>query len=154
MYYELYKSAREQVAEVFGLTVDPANGQVSGALTGGLQNIQWLGGQYESGIGATPCLLVEFLPLVVNRQGKQSEAAEIGLRLHVVSDVAVDAVGNVADAPVAAHEALAHRVLNALEDVPLTFQHAQTRPLRLSGWTHHHRHNGYMVTLIDLKTKG
>lgn len=154
MYYELYTSVRRQVAEGFGLTVDPENGQVSGALAGGLQDVKWLGGQYESGIGATPCLLVEFLPLVVNRQSKQSDVAEIGLRLHVVSDVAVDEAGNVADAAVAAHEALAHRVLDVLEDVSLLFQNAETRPLRLSGWTHHHRHNGYMVTLIDLKTKG
>ena len=154
MYYELYQSIKRLVADSLGLSVNLDTGEVSAIDPDGLQDIQWFNAQYEGVIHAAPVLFVEFSPLVINRQTKQTRTTEIAIRLHVVSGVMGESDGDIHDRDVYRHEELAKRVLEALEDKSPTFLGEETRPLRLSGWTHHHKYNGWMVTLIDLKTKG
>lgn len=154
MYYELYKSIKQQIADSLGLVIDPDNGQVSGSVPNGIQDIQWFNAQYEGIIHIAPCVYVEFSPLVINRQTKQTNTTDISIRLHIVSEVVSESDGCIPDDDVFQHESLGHQVLDAVEDKPLMFLEEETRPLRLAGWTHHHKYNGWMVTLIDLKTKG
>lgn len=154
MFYELYQSIKNEIASSLGLNVDPDNGRVGNDDPEGLQDIQWFNNQYEGTIHVAPCLFVEFAPLVINRQTKRSNTTGSGIRLHVVSVVLSESDGCVPDVDIRRHEALAHRVLEAVEDTRLAFMEEETLPLRLTGWTHHHNYNGWMVTLIDLKTKG
>lgn len=154
MYYSLYQSIKKYVAEALGLTIDQTNGKVSNSKPKGLQDIQWFNAQYEEIVHIVPALFIEFAPLVVNRQTKQTATTEISIRLHVVSQVLAESDGDIPDSDVEQHERLAHQILDSLEDRTLTFQEEETRPLRLTGWTHHHKYKGWMVTLIDLKTKG
>ncbi|MCD7838848.1 MAG: hypothetical protein LUG65_08050 [Clostridiales bacterium] len=154
MYYELYKSIKQLITDSLHLNVDPDSGQVIGSTPGGIQDIQWFNNQYEGVIHIAPCLFIEFSPLVINRQTKQTNTTDIGIRLHVVSEVVSESDGYIPDSDVLQHEKLAHQALDSVEDKPLTFLEEETRSLRLSGWTHYHKYNGWMVTLIDLKTKG
>lgn len=154
MYYELYKSIKQQIADSLGLIIDPENGQITGSVPDGIQDIQWFNAQYDGVIHIAPCVFVEFSPLVINRQTKQTNTTDISVRLHIVSEVVSESDGCIPDIDVFQHETLGHQVLDAVEDKPLMFLGEETRPLRLVGWTHHHKYNGWMVTLIDLKTKG
>lgn len=154
MYYGLYKSIKQLVADSLELVIDPENGQISGSIPGGIQDIQWFNAQYEGGIQKSPCLFVEFSPLAINRQTKQTNTTDIAIRLHVVSGVVSQADGSISDNDVFQHEALGHRVLDAVEDRSLTFEGKETRSLRLAGWSHQYKNSGWLATLIDLKTKG
>lgn len=154
MYFELYQSIKKIVVAGFGLTLDPITGKVTAPFGSELQDIQWFNNQYEGTILVAPVLFIEFAPLVINRQTKQAATTDISIRLHVVSRVVGDSDGDIPDTDVFRHESLAHRILSLLEDKPLSFLEEDTRPLRLAGWEHHHKYKGWMVTLIDLKTKG
>ena len=155
MYYELYQSIKQQVAGALGLETGPDGGLTGGTEPGGLQDIRWFTNQYEGGTVTTaPCLLVECLPLAMSRQMKEAGTTDIGVRLHVVSALAGDAEGVVEDSDVEAHEALALRVLAAVEDGTFRFDGGVTRPLRLAAWAYQPKQKGYLVTWIDLKTKG
>lgn len=154
MYYKLFQSIKTQVAESLGLVINGQTGQVSNPLVEGLQDIQWFNAPYEGLIPRVPALFVEFAPLLVNRQSKQSHTTEISIRLHVVSALTEESDGGVADADVYRHEKLASRILEALEEKRMLFLEDETRPLRLAGWTYHPQYKGWMVTFVDLKTKG
>ncbi len=154
MYYRLFQSIKAEVAETLGLVINDQTGEVSNPLPEGLQTIQWFSAQYEGLIPSVPALLVEFAPLVVNRQSKQTNTTEISIRLHIVSAIREEPGGNVTDTDVYRHEKLASRVLEALENKRMLFSEYETRPLRLAGWTYHPQYKGWMVTFIDLKTKG
>ena len=154
MYYSLFQSIKTEVAKSLGLVINDQTGKVSNPASAGLQDIQWFNAQYDGIIHIAPALFVEFAPLVINRQTKQTNTTEISIRLHVVSQTVGESDGDVPDSDVGRHEDLAGRILEALEDKPLLFLEDETRPLRLAGWTHHHKYKGWMVTLIDLKTKG
>lgn len=154
MYYELYKSIKELIAASQGLAIDPENGQITGGVAGRIQDIQWFNAQYDGVIAHVPCVFVEFLPLVINRQTKQTNTTDIGIRLHVVSELSGSSEGGPADTDVERHERLCHEVLDAVEDKSLVFLDGQTRAVRLSGWTYHPTYNGRMATFIELKTKG
>lgn len=52
------------------------------------------------------------------------------------------------------HEKLAHDVLEAVVRQRLRFEDHKTRPLDPVSWRHYHKYNGWMVTLVELKTKG
>lgn len=127
---------------------------MSNPVSEGLQDIQWFNAPYDGILSVVPALFVEFAPLVINRQAKQANLTEISIRLHIVSATLGEPGGEVADNDVYQHEKLANQVREALEDKTLLFLEDETRPLRLAGWTYHPNYKGWMVTWIDLKTKG
>lgn len=137
MYYSLYQALKAVLTPIESV-----------------QDVQWFNAQYEGIIHIAPSVFVEFSPLVITRETKLSNQIAIAIRLHIVSEVISESDNSVSDAQVEEHEALAHRVLDATDGLRLPFDESETRPLQPSGWTHHHKYNGWMVTLIDLKTKG
>lgn len=154
MYYTMYKNIKQILAEAFGLTLDPESGIVRPRAEGCLQDIQWFNAQYEGTIHTAPVVFVEFAPLDLSERTKQTDETEIRIRLHVVTEVMDESDGDVWDADVERHERLAHHVVEALTNWRIDFEGKETRPLRVARWEHHHKYNGWMVTLIDLKTKG
>jgi len=152
MYYKLYKNLRQLIADATGITLG-SDGRVEQA-NDVLQDIQWFNNQYESTIHAAPVVFVEFQPLDISQLTKQNHSTEIPLRLHVVTQVMNESDNDVSDADVIDHEALAIKVLEAVEGERLTWLEGQTRLLTLTKWTHYHNYLGWMVTLIELKTKG
>lgn len=154
MYLQLYKAIKQRVADVFGMELDPLTGMVSDTGESPLKDIQWFNNQYEGVIHATPALFIEFGGLDFSRTTKQAQTTPISIRLHVVSEVMSDSDGEIRDDDVAAHEEIARKVLQAMDGVRLPFEGGETRPVRLASWTHNHKYNGWMVTLIGLETKG
>lgn len=153
MYYSLYKDIKTILATAFGIELDLETGIVRNG-TEELRDVQWFNNQYEGIIHTAPVVFIEFSDLDITDQTKQAKQTVIQFRLHVVTEVMDESDGDVADGDVWHHEALACKVLDALEDCKLHFEGHETRPLRAFRWAHHHKYNGFMVTLIDLKTKG
>ena len=154
MYLQLYKAIKQHVACAFGMELDPLTGMVSDTGESPLKDIQWFNNQYEGVIHATPALFIEFGGLDFSRTTKQAQTTPISIRLHVVSEVMSDSDGEIRDDDVAAHEEIARKVLQAMEEVRLPFEGGETRPIRLASWTHNHKYYGWMVTLLGLETKG
>lgn len=154
MYLQLYKAIKRRVADAFGLELDPLTGRVIDTAGSLLKDIQWFNNQYEGVIHVSPSLFIEFRGLDFNRTTKQAQTTPISIRLHVVSEVMSESDGEIRDEDVAAHEAIARKVAEALEEVRLPFEEGETRPLRLASWTHNHKYYGWMVTLVGLETKG
>ena len=97
---------------------------------------------------------MEFGELSFSHVTKTAQTTPISIRLHVVSEVMSDSDGEIRDDDVAAHEEIARKVLQAMEEVRLPFEGGETRPIRLASWTHNHKYYGWMVTLLGLETKG
>ena len=154
MYLQLYKAIKQRVACAFGMELDPLTGMVSDTGESPLKDIQWFNNQYEGVIHATPALFIALGGLDFSRTTKQAQTTPISIRLHVVSEVMSDSDGEIRDADVAAHEEIARKVLQAMEEVRLPFENGETRPIRLASWTHNHKYYGWMVTLLGLATKG
>lgn len=154
MYLQLYKAIKRCVACAFGLELDPLTGRVIDTAGSPLKDIQWFNNQYEGVIHTTPALFIEFGGLEFSPATKQALTTSISIRLHVVSEVMSESDGEIRDDDVAAHEQIARKVLQAMEEVKLPFENGETRPLRLASWTHNHKYYGWMVTLVGLETKG
>lgn len=154
MYLQLFKAIKGRVADAFGLELDPLTGMVIDTGESPLKDIQWFNNQYEGVIHTTPTLFIEFGELSFSHVTKTTDATPISLRLHVVSEVLSESDGEIRDDDVAAHEEIARKVVDSLEGVRLPFEGGETRPVRLASWTHNHKYNGWMVTLIGLETKG
>ena len=154
MYLQLYKAIKQRVACAFGMELDPLTGMVSDTGESPLKDIQWFNNQYEGVIHTTPTLFIEFGELSFRHVTKTTDATTISLRLHVVSEVWSESDGEIRDDDVAAHEEIARKVLQAMEEVRLPFEGGETRPIRLASWTHNHKYYGWMVTLLGLETKG
>ncbi|MCI7783191.1 MAG: hypothetical protein SO287_12910 [Parabacteroides sp.] len=154
MYLQLYKAIKQHVACAFGMELDPLTGMVSDTGESPLKDIQWFNNQYEGVIHAIPALFVEFGELSFSHVTKTAQTTPISIRLHVVSEVMSDSDGEIRDDDVAAHEEIARKVLQAMEEVRLPFEGGETRPIRLASWTHNHKYYGWMVTLLGLETKG
>ena len=154
MYLQLYKAIKWRVACAFGMELDPLTGRVSDIGDSPLKDIQWFNNQYEGVIHTTPALFIEFGGLEFSRTTKQALTTPISIRLHVVSEVMSESDGEILDDDVAAHEEIARKVLQAMEEVKLAFENGETRPLRMASWTHNHKYYGWMVTLVGLETKG
>jgi len=120
----------------------------------GLEDIQLYNNQFEGLIGTTPVVYVEFDPLVINNATKMASQTEIGIHLHVVTEVNGMQEGHISDQLVEEHFALTDEVLEVMEGYTLPFDGGSTRPLQLVGWTPQYKYNGWIVTIIDLKTKG
>lgn len=154
MYLQLYKAIKQHVACAFGMELDPLTGMVSDTDESPLKDIQWFNKQYEGVIHTTPALFIEFGGLEFSPTTKQALTTSISIRLHVVSEVMSESDGEIRDDDVAAHEQIARKVLQAMEEVKLPFENGETRPLRMASWTHNHKYYGWMVTLVGLETKG
>lgn len=155
MYCKLYKDIKARLAEEFGLAIDGRTGACCPLIGDTLQDIQWFNNQYDGEIHAAPAIFIEFSPLVVTPRTKQAEEVDIQVRLHVVSEVMNGADGDVQDADVVEHERIALMALRALEWCRFDFgEEGETRAMRLAEWSHNHVYNGWMVTLVTLKTKG
>ncbi len=120
----------------------------------GLSNVQWFNNQYEGVVGQTPVVYVEFNPLSINKLAKSVTQTEIGIRLHVVTANPGTEEGTIPDELVTDHHLLAGDVADAVESYRLPFEGEVTRPLQLTGWTALYKYNGWLVTQIDLRTKG
>ena len=120
----------------------------------GLEEVQWYNNQYEGIIGAAPAVYIEFDPLPINKATKMAAQTPIGIHLHVITEVIGHQDGFISDILVEEHHALADEVLEAVEGFCLPFCGDSTRPLQLTGWTPIYKYNGWLVTVIDLKTKG
>lgn len=154
MYYSLYKDIKGLIAEKFGILLDPETGIVSDASNSRLKDIQWFNNQYEGVIHTSPVVLVEFAALDITAETKQTNSCQINIRLHVVSETRDESDGDVRDGDIMWHEKLAHDVLDAINGYRLDFEEGETRPLKPVSWEHYHKYNGWMVTLVGLKTKG
>ena len=154
MFYSLYKDIKNLIAESFGIVLDPKTGIVADASKSRLKDIQWFNNQYEGIVHTSPVVLVEFSELDISPATKQTNTANINIRLHIVSEVKDESDGDVWDEDVEWHEKLAHDVLEAVVRQRLSFEDHETRPLDPVSWRHYHKYNGWMVTLIELKTKG
>ncbi|RGP09282.1 hypothetical protein [Parabacteroides gordonii] len=154
MYYSIYKDMKGLIADEFGIELDPKTGIVKDASNSQLKDIQWFNNQYEGVIHTSPVVFIEFSELDISSLTKQTDSTDIVIRLHVVAEVMDESDGDVWDEDVCRHEKLAHKVLETVKDWRLEFNGHETRPLRPVSWTHYHKYNGWMVTLIGLKTKG
>ncbi|MGM9798285.1 MAG: hypothetical protein ACI3ZY_12105 [Parabacteroides sp.] len=154
MYLQLYKEIKRRVACAFGMETDQLTGMVIDTDESPLKDIQWFNNQYEGVIHTTPALFIEFGELNFSHIMKTSQTTPISIRLHVVSEVLSESDGEIRDEDVAAHEEIVRKVLQAIEEVRLPFDGGETRPIRLASWTHNHKYNGWMVTLLGLETKG
>lgn len=154
MYYSIYKSIKQQIIEGLGLVSDPQTGRITNNDPAGLQDIQWFNNQYEGVVHTSPIVFVEFLPLSMIRTTKISNQTDIAIRLHVVSSVSSSSDGHLPDRDIAQNEKLAHDIRCCVEEKTQPFDAGETRPLQLSGWTHQYKYNGWLITLMDLKTKG
>ena len=154
MYYSLYKDIKGLIAEKFGILLDPETGIVSDASNSRLKDIQWFNNQYEGVIHTSPVVLVEFAALDITAETKQTNSCQINIRLHVVSETRDESDGDMRDGDVLWHEKLARDVLHAVNGYRLDFAEGKTRPLKQVSWEHYHKYNGWMVTLVGLKTKG
>jgi len=119
----------------------------------GLEDVQWYNNQYEGIIGVAPVVYVEFSPLTINQAVKLTGQTEIGVHLHVVTEVVSENEGDIPDSLVEQHHALADEVLEAVEGYRFPFDDELTRPLQLVGWTPEYKYNGWLVTKINFKTK-
>lgn len=120
----------------------------------GLEEVQWYNNQFEGLIGAVPVVYVEFDPLLINKATKMVSQTEIGIHLHVVTEVDGAQAGFISDQLVEEHFALVDEVLECTEGYTLPFDGGSARPLQLVGWTPQYKYNGWLVTTLDLKTKG
>ena len=154
MFYSLYKDIKNLIAESFGIVLDPKTGIVADASKSRLKDIQWFNNQYEGIVHTSPVVLVEFSELDISPATKQTNTTNINIRLHIVSEVKDESDGDVWDEDVEWHEKLAHDVLQAVVRQRLRFEDHKTRPLDPVSWRHYHKYNGWMVTLVELKTKG
>lgn len=154
MYYSLYKDIKNRIAEEFGVKIAPDTGIVIPQEGSAIMDIQWFNSQYDGVIHMAPVIFIEFSPLDISPATKQTNSTDINIRLHVVTEVMDESDGDVRDGDVLNHEELAEGVLNAVEGWRFDFNGHDTRPLQAVSWEHHHRYNGFMVTLVGLKTKG
>ena len=90
-------------------------------------------------IHTSPVVLVEFAALDITAETKQTNSCQINIRLHVVSETRDESDGD---------------MLDAVNGYRLDFEEGKTRPLKPVSWEHYHKYNGWMVTLVGLKTKG
>lgn len=120
--------------------------------TDGLESVAWFNNQYDETIINDRVAYVEFpAPLTPNPVSKQMERSEVTIRLHVVSRVLQKIDGAIADSDIVSHETLCQAILSALRGQALTTADgvALTSRLRWSGWQHHHKYLGWMVTWIE-----
>ncbi|WP_288149393.1 hypothetical protein [Bacteroides acidifaciens] len=154
MYYSLYKDIKKLIADKFGILLDPETGIVKDAAKSHLKDIQWFNDQYNGVVHTSPVVFIEFSRLDISLETKQTNSTQINIRLHIVTEIMNESDGDVRDEDVLMHEQLAHQVLDSVKDWRLDFEENETRPLRPVSWEHYHKYNGWMVTLIELKTKG
>lgn len=153
MYLELYKSIRSIVADAFGIEMD-VDGRIIDTHESALKDIQWFASQYDGVIHTAPVLLVEFQDLDMSVLTKQTGRTHISIRLHVVTEADNESDGDVLYPAIAEHERIATDVWEALKYWKLDFMEGETDRLRPVKWGHNHNYRGYMVTWIELETKG
>lgn len=137
MYYKMYSALKAVISQVKEV-----------------EDVQWFNAQYEGVAGITPAVFIEFLPLVITRESKLASRMVVDIRLHIVCKTSSEADSDISDNAVNVHEVLAHAVLNSVTGLCLPFEGEQeSKPLQLCGWSHLHKQKGYLVSLIDLKTK-
>lgn len=190
MYYYLYQTIKQRLADAFGLTLDPETGEVTDASESEVKAIRWFNEPYEregipdtaagvsntatgipgtaagvsrtaagvssmaAGLPGMATIFVECAPVDLSPETKLARSRSLTVRLHVVSPVAGGSEGKVRDADIEAHEAMAHRVLECLQQQRLPFDGHETRPLRPVSWTPQPKYPGYLMTWIEFRTKG
>ena len=154
MYFSLYKSIRSLLADGFGMHIDETDGRIMDASDSPVKDIQWFADQYDRTIHTAPVVLVEFQDLDFTKVTKQKGNVLINIRIHVVTETESESDGDVLYPSIEAHERLAVSVRNMLEGWCLDFAGGETRPIYTVKWGHNHNYRGYMVTWIELETKG
>lgn len=155
MYYSLYLTIKQRLADAFGLTLDAETGEVIPASESPLKEIRWFNEPYGTGnFSGEAAIFVECMPVELTPETKGARNQLLTIRLHVVSQLPVETEGKVHDRDLEAHEALAQRVLECLEQQRLPFDGAETRPLRPVNWTPQPKYPGYLTTWIEFRTKG
>lgn len=145
MYYSMYQALKQAIS--------PTEGAV---------NVEWFNNQYEAGrLAGAEAVLVEFDPLEAGRQVKAGGQPSIGIRLHVVRRLTAEGSGGadagavaISDSVIREHEALARQTAEAVEGLTLPFDGGLTRPVRLTAYEQVYKHNGWLVGLLTLRTKG
>lgn len=131
MYYEMYNALKGAIAGVEGVT-----------------GVEWFTNQYEGAAPADGRIYVEGMALVPAAGSKEGGRMTVQIRLHVSSSA-----GESREAMLAANDALADRVLSAVEGLPLPYGGGMTRGLELSSWSYLPKVADGMVTLVELRAK-
>lgn len=155
MYYSLYQTIKQRLADEFGLILDPETGEVTPRPESELKEIRWFNEPYGAGnfLGAAT-LFVECAPVDLSAEAKGAQSRALTIRLHVVSRLPVGMEGKVRDSDLATHETMARRVLACLGQQRLAFDGHETRPLRPVSWSPQPKYPGYLTTWIEFRTKG
>ena len=169
MYYCLYQTIKQRLADTFGLTLDAETGEVTVASESELKAIQWFNEPYAtegipevvsglpdraSGLPRMATVFVECMSVDLSPETKLARSRPLTIRLHVVSLAAEGKEGKVRDADIEAHERMAQRVVECLRQQRLPFDGHETRPLRPVSWTPQPKYPGYLMTWIEFRTKG
>lgn len=152
MIFELFEQIREKLANAYGITI--SNGELTPSADSPVKDIQYYADQYNGIIHAAPAVFVEIDRLDFSQQTKQTRSTPIHITLHVVTEAASESDNNTPDEAFRAHEAIATKAQQALKDKTLLFEGGETRPLRVKGRQFYARYQGWMVTLLELETKG
>lgn len=155
MYYCLYQTIKQRLADAFGLTLDAETGEVADASESELKEIRWFNEPYETGgLPGMATVLVECTPVDLSAETKSARNRPLTIRLHVVSQMGGGAEGKVRDSDLKVHEGMVQRVVDCLQQQRLPFDGHETRPLRPVSWTPQPKYPGYLMTWIEFRTKG
>lgn len=119
-----------------------------------LEDVQWYNNQYEGIIDIAPVVYVEFAAIEIDPVARMSGQTDLGIQLHVVTEIVSEREGHIPDSVVEEHQVLAEEIVETLEGLCLPFMNETTAPLELAGWNSENRYNGWLVTMINLTTKG
>jgi hypothetical protein len=121
----------------------------------GLHNVELFNNQYEGTMKSEPSVFIEFDPLEIDPVVRMAGHTDIGIHLHVATKAYdEDNQNTVTDASVASHHSLAEDISDTVDGYYLPFEGGVTRPLELARWMPQYKYNGWIVTVIYLKTIG
>lgn len=155
MYYYLYQTIKQRLADAFGLTLDAETGEVADASESELKAIRWFNKPYElDGLPDVATVFVECTGVDLSPETKMNRSRPLVIRLHMVSKTTGGPENEVRDSDLRAHEALAWQATECLQQQRLPFEGEETRPLRPVSWTPQPKYPGYLMTWIEFRTKG
>ena len=118
-----------------------------------LKAIDWFNNQYEGVIAVAPVIFIEFpKELKFDQASFDHRETTLIIRLHVVSAAVANQDGSIKDDVIQEHEAIAERAIKLVEAARITGVDGEMSRLIFTGYSHYHRHKGWMVTLLDFET--
>lgn len=136
MLYSIYSAVKAKIIEMDTQSV--------------IKGIEWYNVQYENTVATTPRIFIEFPEaLAFSSMSKDGVRTPLKIRLHLVTQAVSFNDGTVLDSTALNNDTLAQTVLGWLQGLKIS---NDVFTLRLSGWQHWHKYNGWMITFIEFDT--